>query len=228
MINQMEDQIYSLLLVLKNKGDEQLIDEIFNLANRIYLKRLVAYVHYMGLLEDECHDVVQNVLTEFLLRVRSRTYDFHSSGKFEAYLFTVTKNQALKYLRDNKKHRDTFILSAPAKGDGENKDDVGSRIIDSEDSFAKHLNGLEIRNLFEICLQKLSRKLSVVLDFLMKTDGKPTKEEIEAFIAQEKITEKAYRKRVERVKDDLVERMPSLTKMRKRGRKRPDSKRRKK
>ncbi|MBD3287810.1 RNA polymerase sigma-70 factor [candidate division KSB1 bacterium] len=76
------------------KGDVRSFELLFNSYAESLLKFAVRYVHDLNIAED----IIQNVF----MTVWKYRSELQEQKNIKSYLFTITKNQCLKYIRHNK------------------------------------------------------------------------------------------------------------------------------
>lgn len=92
--------------MIDEKSDETLVSEIqdgsitaFEILVRRYQRRLLSYVHHRINDIDEVEDVVQ----ESLFNVYKTIERIDTTRKFSSYIYTITRNTAISYLRNRKR-----------------------------------------------------------------------------------------------------------------------------
>ncbi|VGO11626.1 ECF RNA polymerase sigma factor SigE [Pontiella desulfatans] len=93
----------SLLLRLKEQGDEETWREFYN----IYGRMIFGYALRHGLSHAEAEDVVQNVCVKLFRHIFSFNYSTEL-GSFRGWLKTVTKNAVFDYLRRRSRRAGLF------------------------------------------------------------------------------------------------------------------------
>jgi RNA polymerase sigma-70 factor (ECF subfamily) len=91
----------SLLLRVRDPDDHQSWGEF----TRLYQPLLVAYVRKQGLREHDADDVVQEILIS-LVRALPRFELDHAKGRFRTFLWQVTNNAVIDWLRKQRRKTD--------------------------------------------------------------------------------------------------------------------------
>ena len=119
--------------------------------NRYYLK-LSRYIYRLsGLLPDEIEDVLQNVF----IKAYRHLNDFDSNLSFSSWIYRITHNEAIDYLRSSK--RKSIIIQA------DQDDDFIHSIPDSSMDFLKELDDDLMKIHVSSILQSINERYRTVL-----------------------------------------------------------------
>lgn len=98
-MTQNEEYIYKLLESDKTKR------EAFNIIVRSYSEQLYWKIRYIVLRHEDADDVLQNTF----MKAWSNIGTFHKKSKLITWLYSIAINEALDYLRKNKKYTSATV-----------------------------------------------------------------------------------------------------------------------
>ena len=136
--------------------DQKAFSEFFD----YYHSKLIKFAHLYVPNYDQTEEIVSEVLIT-LLKKRKTLYKIE---KFEGYLFTMVKNQALNFIKQNKKSLNHLSI--------EGLEDIFS--TERVDPYEKYLES-ELRELLNKTIEKLPPKRQMVFK-LIKDEGMSQKE----------------------------------------------------
>ena len=113
------------LLERIRERDVAAFDEVFERYNALVRR------HLMGVVRDE--DSAEDLLQEVFLRVWTHGDQWDARGSFKAWLFRVSTNLALNFLRTVKRRRES-IFEAPPEVDTDDEAQIPGWMIDASTS----------------------------------------------------------------------------------------------
>lgn len=145
---------------LKEKTDSQLValafkkQDYFGLLVNRYEKKLNKYVQRLTGLDSES---IEDILQEAFIKIYINLNDYDSDYSFSSWAYRITHNEAVNYLRKNKK-----VIIIPLETD----DDESANLIDtlrSEIDVAEEISGKDLVERIRKAISMLPEKYREVL-----------------------------------------------------------------
>lgn len=138
-----------------HKTDEQLVSlsiddkEAFWVLVKRYQEKLSRYIRRISLIRG---DGLEDLLQDIFIKVYVNLNSFDTGLKFSSWIYRITHNETISYIRKNKKHEDSVLIP------DEDLELIASEISIEEDFSKKDI----LRNINE-CIFKLKDKYREVL-----------------------------------------------------------------